>query len=307
MGYILYFANLGELTTTFQNVKPFYILLLYSTTIPLTLISTLKWMLLLKPQGIHETRFIRLWALYHVGMFFSNFLPSEVGGDAVRCYEVGKESGKHAESLVAVITERITGLYALIIYGLIGLMLNWNLAKYQNLNYLILLSFLTFIVAPMILLDKRIYAYLESIRFSKVLSTIIVKCGLVRHAFYKYKRSAKAMSQVVLISFLYQLYVIWYTYALARCLSLEVYPTMIQLMLIMPAITIISLIPISINALGLREGAFVILFSLTGLSTEQSLVLALLTRLGVLAPSLVGGFIYIGSDLKLMLSKIKEA
>jgi uncharacterized membrane protein YciS (DUF1049 family) len=82
---------------------------------------------------------------------------------------------------------------------------------------------------------------------------------------------------------------------------------MVELMLIIPGITIISLIPISINAIGLREGAFVILFAHVGLSTEQSLVLALLFRLGLLTPSLVGGVVYIRNDLKLMVSKIKEA
>jgi uncharacterized protein (TIRG00374 family) len=60
-----------------------------------------KWHILLRSQGFQVSMW-RLYALYMVGKFFNNFLPSNVGGDVVRGYELGKsiDSGSWSVSQV---------------------------------------------------------------------------------------------------------------------------------------------------------------------------------------------------------------
>ena len=62
--------------------------------------------------------------------------------------------------------------------------------------------------------------------------------------------------------------------------------------LVVPLITIIGLLPITINSIGLREGAFVYLLGQVGVDSAESFALALLYRVGILASSLVGGVLY---------------
>ena len=135
--YILLAVDYQDLAYNFKSAKSNYIILLYSAVIPLTLMSAYKWLLLLEIQGIRNEKFTHLWGLYYVGIFFNNFLPTEVGGDVLRSYEVAKDTGKYLESLVAVTAERVTGFYALVIYGFAGMFLNWKLAHYYNINYIL--------------------------------------------------------------------------------------------------------------------------------------------------------------------------
>jgi uncharacterized membrane protein YbhN (UPF0104 family) len=63
-----------------------------------------------------------------------------------------------------------------------------------------------------------------------------------------------------------------------------------HLVLIVPMIHVIGIIPVAINGIGLREGAFVYFFTQMGISLSQAFALSLLFRLGSLIPSLVGGY-----------------
>jgi uncharacterized membrane protein YbhN (UPF0104 family) len=57
---------------------------------------------------------------------------------------------------------------------------------------------------------------------------------------------------------------------------------------------LISALPLSINSLGLREGAYVYFLGWAGLTNEQGMLVALLSRLvsGIIIP-LIGGILFI--------------
>jgi len=52
-------------------------------------------------------------------------------------------------------------------------------------------------------------------------------------------------------------------------------------------------LPISLNGIGVREGAAVVLFGLAGLTKEQSFAIPFLTYVIAVAISLLGGLIFI--------------
>jgi uncharacterized membrane protein YbhN (UPF0104 family) len=76
------------------------------------LVSACKWQPLLKVQDI-KIPFWRLLAYYYAGLFANNFLPSSIGGDALRIYDVGRESGKIKEAAASVVLERLLASLAL--------------------------------------------------------------------------------------------------------------------------------------------------------------------------------------------------
>jgi hypothetical protein len=107
VAYLLRSINLNELHNSFKNANIPLMILVFSTFIPAVLVSTFKWMLLLRAQGFYKPGFTRLWGLYFIGMYFSNFLPTEVGGDVVKSYAVGKTTGNQTASLATVAQLRI--------------------------------------------------------------------------------------------------------------------------------------------------------------------------------------------------------
>jgi uncharacterized protein (TIRG00374 family) len=73
-----------------------------------------RWKIMLSVQGIHSP-FHRLFLFYFMAAFFNTFLPSTIGGDAVRALESRGMTGKTSTSILVVIVERLTGMAALVI------------------------------------------------------------------------------------------------------------------------------------------------------------------------------------------------
>ena len=88
-------------------------------------ISALKWWLLLRAA---EQPVAYLWTVrtYLVGQFFSNFLPTSIGGDAVRVFRLNQLVGRLGLAIASVFVERITGFLALTIIGWVALGLNFD-------------------------------------------------------------------------------------------------------------------------------------------------------------------------------------
>lgn len=55
-----------------------------------------------------------------------------------------------------------------------------------------------------------------------------------------------------------------------------------------PVVSIISLIPITISGIGIREGAFVVLFGLIGVLPEKAMTLSVVWFLSIVVGSLPG-------------------
>ena len=70
-----------------------------------------KWQVLLKAQGVLVP--IKPLTNYtFVGFFFTNFLPSNVGGDIMRGYGLARYTDRNADAAVSVVVDRIIGLMA---------------------------------------------------------------------------------------------------------------------------------------------------------------------------------------------------
>ena len=54
-------------------------------------------------------------------------------------------------------------------------------------------------------------------------------------------------------------------------------------------ISLLSLIPLSLNSIGITEGAFVVLYGTVGVLPSEALAAALLVRFGMIILSLLGG------------------
>lgn len=66
----------------------------------------------------------------------------------------------------------------------------------------------------------------------------------------------------------------------------------------MPLIYILSMIPLSISGLGIREGFFVYFYGLIGVEPSIVIAVSLINYLILsVVPALIGGIIYIFSDI----------
>ncbi len=95
----------------------------------------------------------------------------------------------------------------------------------------------------------------------------------------------------------------------AQALGVDVSPLVfLQFFVFVPLLGLIMVLPISINGLGVREGAGVLLFTQIGFTAQQALLMELITYAIMVVVSLLGGYYFVRRTLPGSIStKEKEA
>ncbi len=297
LGYLFSRVDLEAFGTILDEARVPVLIGMFFTFIPGSALSVWKWKILLRAQGIDSPGFFGLWKLYLQAVFYSNFLPGDIGGDVVRCYQVGKRSGKMAESVAAVFLERFSGLFLVFVYGAIGLGMAWERVGRTRILPVCAAAVLLFFIAcgAFVLWHRVIHRVLSRPRRFAFMSKLAGKARRLYESLILYRKRPVELAGTAAISVLFQLYAVFYLWGLAYSLRI---PVSVQAaFLVLPFSTIVSLAPVSISSLGVREGAFVYFLSLFGLSVTEALTLALLFRVSVLFTGLVGGVLLLADSV----------
>jgi len=113
--------------------------------------------------------------------------------------------------------------------------------------------------------------------------------------FYSYiftlKSAPRRLLYAYLLSIAIQMAAITSVFFVVQALRVNV--NMMELLFFMPLVITFSSIPVSISGLGLREGSFVLLLSMVGISSDVATAISLLWFLSYLVGSLPGLPIYL--------------
>lgn len=276
----------NEVIQNIKNINPLYLILIIIFFFFYYLIFSLRWKFLLRAQKINITPG-RSYLYILISFFFNNFLPSGLGMDMIRsAYAGGRENFEKA--LGASIMERILGMIGMMLIGITAIFsLQARLAK------------LSILYIGLILFIILIYYLLTSLKLSwlkeKLLSIKSFNLGNSIREFYRafkiYKNKRKILIIGIGYSVLVQLLIITINYLIAKGLSIPV--PFFSLLAYIPIITVISLIPLVINGLGLREASYVFFFSLINITKAQAMSLSIVFFGASVIASSIGGIAFI--------------
>jgi uncharacterized membrane protein YbhN (UPF0104 family) len=246
-------------------------------------LATLRWQRVLRALDLpSDLRTL----LNHVlaGQFVSNFLPSTVGGDVLRITRLSAGNGHRQESFASVVLERLTGFVVLPFITLVALFANPTLLHLGTATRLAVgLSLATLAALVVILLvagNSRLGARLAG--HANWLSFLAaVHLGLDRM-----RRHPGEAASVLVAALAYQLLIVLAAWSAGHALGLNM--GMTAAMAFVPIVAIAQVLPVSVNGLGLREGALVLLLAPLGVPTGQAVALGLLLYGMNLAVSLLG-------------------
>jgi glycosyltransferase 2 family protein len=245
----------------------------------LQVLSAMKWQLLLAAQGLRLPR-RRLVGFYFIGQFFNLFLPTIVGGDAVRAYLVWRESGCPHVAASSILVERATGLVAMLVIGLVGAVAGPILPDRLKIGALALG---TIGCAGLALVGPASRAA-QAAQFARF--PFRRKLFRFYEALAAYGQAHVALLAALGLSFVFQSGMVALHLALLSACGRAV--PLLGMMFVVPAVTIASMIPVSVNGLGIREAASVYLLQQLHLPGEVGLIMALLWRVVVGIASLPG-------------------
>jgi len=127
IGLVLYLSGLlsreGQLAflKMLKNADIGFLVLSILVGVLVNIGSALKWFMLIRSQNL-MAGYWRTFAYYLVGQFYNQLLPTSVGGDVVRSYELGKFSGRKADALASVFVERYTGVLTLLMLSVVAML-----------------------------------------------------------------------------------------------------------------------------------------------------------------------------------------
>lgn len=241
-----------------------------------------RWQILLSALRI-DIPLTKLTALYFIGTFFNNILPTGIGGDVVRVYRLSKQSKRPIESVGTVLLDRATGLLVLFLIALMALVFSYQLIAPNVAAAILLLCLGSWAGLGLVLrrdwLERwgllRIMAKIKRIR---EIYESVYACGL------------KAIGGALAISFVFNVLLITVNYLIALSLGVEI--PLWYFLLFVPIISFLLVLPISLSGLGVREGGYVYLFAQAGVPAPLALAMSLLFYALNVATGLIGGVLY---------------
>lgn len=290
LAYLVYMADISQIYATLKaaNYRYFGIaLVIFLASVGL---FALRWQILLRELRIRPG-YSRLLVYYMIGYFLNNFLPTSIGGDLSRAYNVARVSGKRATSFGVVILERIMGFVATL--TLAALSLFWAM-EYFHTTLIVSLTvgaLLLLVLILVYLLNPSLYNFTTRLLSRVKLLEIGEKSNRVLSAIHTLRESKKAIFKAYLLSLLCQVMLIVMNYVLALALGLH-RVSLGYLFLVVPVTFVMGMIP-SINGLGVRDYGYIELLSRAGLTSAEALSLSFLNTLVPLLMSLLGGILMV--------------
>lgn len=223
--------------------------------------------------------------LFFEGYFFNNALPSTIGGDGVRIYRANRLGLPLAASVNGVLLDRVTGLTGLFILVAAGQPLLYARIEDTATRLAfaaILLAGIAGIAA--LILARRIPERLLPAR----LRDPVHKLSEATHA--AYLRPTVSLPVLGLSVVVHGL-IVASVYVIAVGLGLDV--GLFESLVLVPAVILLSTIPVSIGGWGLREGLMVVALGLAGVPAEAALSVSILFGLAQIAAGLPGGALWL--------------
>lgn len=280
-------AKVSEFTALATRANVWFLVVAVAVIVAALVVSAYKWQRLLVVQNVHVP-LPRLFVSYLVGLFFNNFLPTNIGGDVVRMHDVSKYSGKTAESVASVIGERLLAAFALALTAALGLALSFRVSA--KFTVVIGVIFVLTLAIILVMGNRNwLRAVGGKIKLPRALS-MKGRVGGVATSMSACLRDRGVVAQVVVYSMVFHLLVVMTTFFIFLALGLQV--PFVSCLLFVPIISAIQMVPISINGLGLREGAYVYFFGSAGLSSTEAIASSLIFWALVALVSLAGGAVF---------------
>lgn len=287
--FLLRDTSVSEVLAAMQGANIPLLLLAFSLHLVGFTISAYRWRGLMRAQGM-DASIPYLIQSYVVSMFFNNFLPSTIGGDAIRAYDSWRLGQKRADSVAVVFVDRFLGLLVLMLFALIAVLFPSAITDSAPGLYLwvfvgtagiILISWMMFV--PSQLLPSILNRLPMPGKIREKLQSIL-------RAFLAFQGKTGVLIRALIWSVLLQANVVLHYYLISEALGLGI--PLISFFLIVPLATFVMMLPISINGIGVRESTFVFFFGAFAVSSASAIAFSWIVYGMVVIQGLLGGIVY---------------
>lgn len=290
LAFVVSRADLHGLASNLSRVHPGWLIAMVIVPHLAIFVSVVKWRILLRHVGV-TAPLRRLTILYMIGTFFNNLLPSMVGGDAVRAYQLHREKRDASGIVAATFMERYVGLAGLLTLVLFVYAEPVLLREARWLPVVLTTAGIVYLAFTLLLFS----------RYSAVLGRWAVGTGFASRI-----AGAMARTRDRIVTFRtargplaasYAISVLFYSLAALTvwlaCRAVGRPVDLAFLSVAVPSVLLAGLMPVSVNGLGITEGGYLLFLGMAGVSTVDALSVALLVRGRILFTAVIGGICFL--------------
>jgi uncharacterized membrane protein YbhN (UPF0104 family) len=284
LAYLLIFQlDLSALWSTVRRARWSYLAVAGLLMIVGTALRALRWRALLRPLEI-DVPLSRLIYLYFVGSFFNIFLPSGLGGDAVKMAELARLTKRTPEAVGTTLVDRATGLWVLFVLALLALPFSRTLLPAGWLP-VVGVGAAVGVLGGWAVMGTPLLPWLgRKIRLPGQEKLERFYDAVARLGY-------PALGRACLVSLVFDSLLIAFNVLIAR--GFDVQLPLGVFLLFTPIISFSLTLPVSIGGLGVREQTYALLFGALGVTEEAAVAMSLTNyALSNLLVGLLGGVWY---------------
>lgn len=221
-----------------------------------------RWQLLAAVLKVHG-RYSEYLAYLFVGIFTNLFVPGLLGGDAARSIYLGRRHNRRGEAIASVVADRAVGLVSLFwVAAFAAIFLNFAATP-------------RFVTMPTITVGAIALAtYLASPLVARLICVMPRPTRRAAGMVAPYLHHPAALIVPFAMSIVLHISLAVCQYLLALGLGLSV--PLRLFILCVPIANVVAGLPLTLNGLGFRESAYLVLFGMSGMRKEDAIALGLL-------------------------------
>jgi glycosyltransferase 2 family protein len=287
LAYLFVVIDVGAALAILGGAHGALLLAMVCVAVAERIFAAWRWYLLLRLSD-HDIRFPRVLRLTLVSSFAGYAFPGSVGVEAVRIYGVTRTTADLGHAVSSVLVERMLAMLALMLLIAIGLA--FSAMPWPALEWVLWVSFAALLSGVLLIMlpagRRATLALLPGGRLAPIRN----KLAEIYAALDVYRRRPGVVWLSLGAAVVFQLLRVVMAALGAWALGAET--GLFVFLAIVPAVGLITTLPISIGGFGVQEVGFVYLFGMAGMAGETALALSLLLHLMVLVAIVPGAWLY---------------
>jgi len=257
------------------------------------LLGSFQWHQLLGASGV-PLKFSQTFRFYFVGLFFNNFLPANIGGDAVKVYDVTRVGSSVYQVIAVTLLDRLLGIFSLCFLAVVATVYLSQVDGGGPYGVYLVVFVACMIPAlgfyffkPLGNLLRKLVTLIRPLSLDTRISSVLDYLG-------EFKGRKPLVARLVGLSLVIQTLRVSTHVLIGLSLGVALDTTVLcQFFVFVPLLSLAMIPPITINGLGIREGLGIILFANAGLGESDAFTMEFLTYVVSVVVSLVGFLFFV--------------
>lgn len=269
--FIFWKINIHQTFSLFSKINiVMYALALGISSINISALAALRWRVLLDERFTMPFPLMTVWAF--VARSMNNLIPGGVVGDVMRMWGGAKYHSEKNVYVSSVVTDRCIALIGMALMSIGGVLLKWQELHDAGLRVYWILAVTIAITGVFLLYSGVLKNTIFIIR--KISTRLYNRIEKIIDALSMYRYKRKGLGLSLLISLFSVCCVVSVFYLLGRSIQIEI--SWITWLAFAPMITIISMIPVTIGGVGIRDYCMIIFLGTADIKETEAVAISTL-------------------------------